>query len=485
MTRFTPAFCAPSRSARAAAASEDAGRPEGLGRGESALMMTSTPFDARATLAASVASPSTMIMRSLSDRTDCALRATPTTSCPRSSASRAMRCATCPPAPKRASFTGRPCFGARASRRSNRRRRRSARQPRPSRNCRARSQCPWARRIHCLPCTRIIAPSMSQASRKAMTRVKKPSSRAMPPNELQQRDERPGNRRERNAHLSEHSRHSAQAEHENLLIAVHDENGRKHQPQHEHGAIDVLFGGCGVREHGLTGVGRREQRRPTTNRSCGRVNTVSFMPAATERRGPHARQSKRADRAIRSHIVSEPAGCRRIIPREEHDVRRSRIPAQSSRRTCRTHARTAAALFHDARLRHERRSPRRAAGAAARPIRPHRRARRVAPVLWEPEQIFPLAVAHASDLKLTDEQRVQIETIASKLRASNAPLLDGDRHAEARAAPASRSKQSERSRQHRRRPQRRSRSRPSSRAATRSARRVRSCTRTSGSRATR
>jgi Spy/CpxP family protein refolding chaperone len=48
---------------------------------------------------------------------------------------------------------------------------------------------------------------------------------------------------------------------------------------------------------------------------------------------------------------------------------------------------------------------------------------RVAPVLWEPEQIFPLAIAHASDLKLTDEQRVQIETIASKLRASNAPLL--------------------------------------------------------------
>jgi hypothetical protein len=48
----------------------------------------------------------------------------------------------------------------------------------------------------------------------------------------------------------------------------------------------------------------------------------------------------------------------------------------------------------------------------------------VAPVLWEPEQIFPLAVAHASDLKLTEVQRVQIETIASKLRASNAPLLE-------------------------------------------------------------
>ena len=45
------------------------------------------------------------------------------------------------------------------------------------------------------------------------------------------------------------------------------------------------------------------------------------------------------------------------------------------------------------------------------------------PVLWEPEQIFPLAVAHATDLKLTDQQRTEIETIASKLRASNAPLL--------------------------------------------------------------
>ena len=47
----------------------------------------------------------------------------------------------------------------------------------------------------------------------------------------------------------------------------------------------------------------------------------------------------------------------------------------------------------------------------------------LAPVLWEPDQIFPLAVAHAADLKLTDEQRAQIETIASKMRAANAPLL--------------------------------------------------------------
>lgn len=47
----------------------------------------------------------------------------------------------------------------------------------------------------------------------------------------------------------------------------------------------------------------------------------------------------------------------------------------------------------------------------------------VAPVLWEPDQVFALAVARATELKLTDEQRSQIETIASKLRASNAPLL--------------------------------------------------------------
>lgn len=60
-------------------------------------------------------------------------------------------------------------------------------------------------------------------------------------------------------------------------------------------------------------------------------------------------------------------------------------------------------------------------GSAPDPSEPSRPT--VAPVLWEPEQIFPLAVAHATDLKLTDEQRVQIETIASKLRASNAPLL--------------------------------------------------------------
>jgi hypothetical protein len=48
----------------------------------------------------------------------------------------------------------------------------------------------------------------------------------------------------------------------------------------------------------------------------------------------------------------------------------------------------------------------------------------VPPVLWEPEQIFPLAVAHSADLHLTDEQRAKIETISSELRAQNAPLLE-------------------------------------------------------------
>jgi len=61
-------------------------------------------------------------------------------------------------------------------------------------------------------------------------------------------------------------------------------------------------------------------------------------------------------------------------------------------------------------------------GGGADPSAPARPT--VAPVLWEPEQIFPLAIAHASDLKLTDEQRTKIETINSKLRASNAPLFD-------------------------------------------------------------
>ena len=46
------------------------------------------------------------------------------------------------------------------------------------------------------------------------------------------------------------------------------------------------------------------------------------------------------------------------------------------------------------------------------------------PVLWEPEQIFPLAVAHAGDLHLTDDQRARIETLGSELRAKNAPLLE-------------------------------------------------------------
>lgn len=46
------------------------------------------------------------------------------------------------------------------------------------------------------------------------------------------------------------------------------------------------------------------------------------------------------------------------------------------------------------------------------------------PTLWEPEQIFPLAIEHAGDLHLTDEQRARIETIGADLRSRNAPLLD-------------------------------------------------------------
>ncbi|MBA2683950.1 MAG: Spy/CpxP family protein refolding chaperone [Gemmatimonadaceae bacterium] len=61
---------------------------------------------------------------------------------------------------------------------------------------------------------------------------------------------------------------------------------------------------------------------------------------------------------------------------------------------------------------------RRGSADPSAPVRPT-----IDPVLWEPEQIFPLALSHASDLKLTDEQRAQIETINSKLRASNAPLF--------------------------------------------------------------
>jgi Spy/CpxP family protein refolding chaperone len=54
--------------------------------------------------------------------------------------------------------------------------------------------------------------------------------------------------------------------------------------------------------------------------------------------------------------------------------------------------------------------------APSRPSKP--------PVLWEPEQIFPLAVARAGELHLTDDQRARIETLGSELRAKNAPLLD-------------------------------------------------------------
>jgi hypothetical protein len=64
---------------------------------------------------------------------------------------------------------------------------------------------------------------------------------------------------------------------------------------------------------------------------------------------------------------------------------------------------------------------RRRGGPPADPSAPSRPS--VAPVLWEPEQIFPLAIAHAGELHLTDQQQSRIETIGAQLRASNAPLL--------------------------------------------------------------
>ena len=81
-------------------------------------------------------------------------------------------------------------------------------------------------------------------------------------------------------------------------------------------------------------------------------------------------------------------------------------------------------------------------GGGADPSAPSRPT--VAPVLWEPEQIFPLALAHSSDLKLTDEQRVQIETISIEAAREQRAAPQRDRHVEAGAAPASRSGQSER-----------------------------------------
>ena len=101
-----------------------------------------------------------------------------------------------------------------------------------------------------------------------------------------------------------------------------------------------------------------------------------------------------------------------------------RSQARSRRKSsCRSHARTAAAVMMSlACLAGALAAQGRRGGGSADPSAPSRPA--VAPVLWEPEQIFPLAIAHSSDLKLTDEQRTQIETIGSKLRASNAPLLE-------------------------------------------------------------
>lgn len=93
------------------------------------------------------------------------------------------------------------------------------------------------------------------------------------------------------------------------------------------------------------------------------------------------------------------------------------------RSACRNRARTAAAVIVSlACLAGALAAQGRRGGESSDQSAPSRPA--VAPVLWEPEQIFPLAIAHSSELKLTDEQRTQIETISSKLRASNAPLFE-------------------------------------------------------------
>ena len=71
--------------------------------------------------------------------------------------------------------------------------------------------------------------------------------------EFHEGDERSRDRRKGNAHLPEHARDSAQSEHEYFLVAVNDKNRCEHESKHEHGAIDVFLGGCGVHAHGLTG----------------------------------------------------------------------------------------------------------------------------------------------------------------------------------------------------------------------------------------
>lgn len=99
-----------------------------------------------------------------------------------------------------------------------------------------------------------------------------------------------------------------------------------------------------------------------------------------------------------------------------------RLQRSSSRARCRSrHARTAAVLVMTLACAASTLTAQGRKRGGADPSAPSRPT--VAPTLWEPEQIFPLAIAHSAELKLTDEQRVQIETIASKLRASNAPLL--------------------------------------------------------------
>jgi Spy/CpxP family protein refolding chaperone len=154
--------------------------------------------------------------------------------------------------------------------------------------------------------------------------------------------------------------------------------------------------------------------------ALGYHSAVSFVPPPAFGAGRGHRWRKRAAAAIRS-FDARSAPCKSI--REEGPLSR-RSHFTSGRSTlCRTRAHALAAILMTVACTASALAAqgRRRGAPSSDPSAPARSA--VAPVLWEPEQIFPLAVAHASELKLTDEQRVQIETIGSKLRASNAPLL--------------------------------------------------------------
>jgi len=87
-------------SARALAASDGAGSPRALGRGEIALTTASAPRTTLATLSAFVASPCTSCTRGSGDVDAAGSRTTPMTSWPRRNASATIRRPMFPVAPK-------------------------------------------------------------------------------------------------------------------------------------------------------------------------------------------------------------------------------------------------------------------------------------------------------------------------------------------------------------------------------------------------